>query len=86
MSRGKRADPFSGVAKALARSGRNIANWDQMPDNQTLVPARQFVDTNKARFPNESAEYRKARNALLAEEIELRRSIERWRRSGAPFL
>lgn len=27
-------------------------------------------------FPNESAEYRKARNALLAEEIALRRQIE----------
>jgi len=29
------------------------------------------------RFPNESNEYRRARNALLAEEIELRRHIER---------
>jgi predicted dithiol-disulfide oxidoreductase (DUF899 family) len=28
------------------------------------------------RFPNESAEYRAARTALLAEEIELRRHIE----------
>jgi predicted dithiol-disulfide oxidoreductase (DUF899 family) len=28
-------------------------------------------------FPNESAEYRKARNSLLEEEIELRRQIER---------
>ena len=32
---------------------------------------------NKARFPSESAEYRKARTVLLAEEIELRRHIER---------
>lgn len=29
------------------------------------------------KFPNESEEYRRARNALLAEEIELRRHIER---------
>ncbi len=29
------------------------------------------------RFPNESAEYRAARTALLAEEIELRRHLER---------
>ena len=29
------------------------------------------------RFPNESAEYRAARTALLAEEIALRRQIER---------
>lgn len=32
---------------------------------------------NGVRFPNESDEYRQARNALLAEEIELRRHIER---------
>jgi predicted dithiol-disulfide oxidoreductase (DUF899 family) len=32
---------------------------------------------NGMRFPNESIEYRQARDALLAEEIELRRHIER---------
>jgi predicted dithiol-disulfide oxidoreductase (DUF899 family) len=48
-----------------------------MVDTQTLVPARQLAEANKTRFPNESPEYRKARNALLAEEIELRRHIER---------
>ena len=45
--------------------------------SETLVPAQQLVATNRAHFPNESAEYRAARNALLAEEIELRRQIER---------
>jgi len=44
---------------------------------QTLVPADQLVATNTAHFPNETAEYRAARNALLTEEIELRRHIER---------
>ncbi len=48
-----------------------------MPETQKLPPARDLVATNKARFPNESAEYRVARNKLLAEEIELRRAIER---------
>jgi predicted dithiol-disulfide oxidoreductase (DUF899 family) len=48
-----------------------------MPDTPTLTPARQLVATNKAHFPNESAEYRQARNALLVEEIELRRHLER---------
>jgi predicted dithiol-disulfide oxidoreductase (DUF899 family) len=48
-----------------------------MPDTPTLAPAQQLADTNKAHFPNESAEYRKARNALLADEIELRRHLER---------
>ncbi len=41
-----------------------------------LTPARELADTNKARFPNESAEYRAARNALLIEEIKLRRQLE----------
>src|SRR6476619_3405230 len=48
-----------------------------MTDAQTLAPARQLAETNQARFPNESTEYRAARNALLVEEIELRRHIER---------
>ena len=48
-----------------------------MPTSQTLVSADQLVATNTAHFPNESVEYRTARNALLAEEIELRRHVER---------
>src|ERR1035441_950263 len=48
-----------------------------MSDSQPLSPARQLAATNAARYPNESAEYRMARNALLAEEIEPRRHIER---------
>jgi predicted dithiol-disulfide oxidoreductase (DUF899 family) len=42
----------------------------------TLKPARQLADL-PPRFPGESAEYRRVRNELLAEEIELRRHIER---------
>ena len=48
-----------------------------MVDTETLVPAEELAATNKAHFPNESAEYRAARNALLVEEIELRRQLER---------
>lgn len=48
-----------------------------MLNSEKLVPAQQLVATNRAHYPNESAEYRAARNALLAEEIELRRHIER---------
>jgi len=48
-----------------------------MPDRPTLVPADQLAATNQAHFPNESPGYRSARNALLVEEIELRRHIER---------
>jgi predicted dithiol-disulfide oxidoreductase (DUF899 family) len=42
-----------------------------------LTPATELAAKNKVQFPNESSEYRHARNALLAEEIELRRHIER---------
>lgn len=48
-----------------------------MADNTILTPAAELAAKNKAHFPNESPEYRQARNALLAEEIELRRYIER---------
>ena len=48
-----------------------------MRDTQTLVPAQELAATNKARYPNESPEYRAARNQLLVEEIELRRRLER---------
>ena len=43
----------------------------------TLTPAAQLARDNPVRFPNESPAYRAARTALLAEEIELRRHIER---------
>jgi predicted dithiol-disulfide oxidoreductase (DUF899 family) len=43
----------------------------------TLRPAAELARAGGMRFPNESAEYRRAREALLAEEIELRRHIER---------
>jgi len=42
-----------------------------------LTPAVELARANPVRIPNESAEYRAARTALLAEEIELRRHIER---------
>jgi predicted dithiol-disulfide oxidoreductase (DUF899 family) len=42
-----------------------------------LKPAAELAKASGIRFPNESADYRRAREALLAEEIELRRHIER---------
>ena len=42
-----------------------------------LIPADQLARDNPVRIPNESVAYREARTALLAEEIELRRHIER---------
>ena len=42
-----------------------------------LTPAVELAATNSIRHPNESAEYRRARQALLVEEIELRRHAER---------
>jgi predicted dithiol-disulfide oxidoreductase (DUF899 family) len=48
-----------------------------MADGSSLQPAEAIAQKNKARQPNESAEYRRAREALLAEEIELKRHISR---------
>ena len=42
----------------------------------TLTPAAELA-AKSTPYPNDSAEYRAARTALLAEEIELRRHIER---------
>lgn len=47
-----------------------------MPNDTVLAPANELVKRNGVRFPNESDAYRQARDALLAEEIELRRHIE----------
>jgi predicted dithiol-disulfide oxidoreductase (DUF899 family) len=47
-----------------------------MAVDTALAPAAELAAMNKAHFPNESPEYRQSRNALLAEEIELRRQIE----------
>ena len=44
-----------------------------MPD---LKPIADMVQANAAHQPNESPQYRTARNALLAEEIALRRQVE----------
>jgi len=48
-----------------------------MSQTVPLVPATELASRSHMRFPNESLAYREARNALLAEEIELRRQIER---------
>lgn len=48
-----------------------------MIKQQQLKSAIELANNNGVHFPNESKEYRLARNALLAEEIELRRHIER---------
>jgi len=44
--------------------------------NETLKPASELARHDR-RYPNESAEYRRARTTLLVEEIELRRHLER---------
>src|SRR5262245_57545403 len=45
--------------------------------DQELKSAKALAEAVDVRFPNESAEYRAARTALLAEEIALRRQLER---------
>ena len=48
-----------------------------MTTSQQIKPASKLARINGVRFPNESDAYRQARDALLTEEIELRRHIER---------
>ena len=48
-----------------------------MAEDCALQPAEAIARENRARQPNESVEYRKAREALLVEEIELNRHIAR---------
>jgi predicted dithiol-disulfide oxidoreductase (DUF899 family) len=48
-----------------------------MTASTALTPASELARRSAVRFPNESEAYRRAREALLAEEIELRRHIER---------
>jgi predicted dithiol-disulfide oxidoreductase (DUF899 family) len=45
--------------------------------SSSLKPAAELAKASGFCYPNESAEYRRAREALLTEEIELRRHIER---------
>ncbi|CAN7565151.1 DUF899 family protein [Phenylobacterium sp. LjRoot164] len=45
--------------------------------DQTLVPAAQLAAEGRTPFPGESAAYRQARRALLAQEIEFRRHMTR---------
>src|SRR5690606_24565382 len=46
-------------------------------DAQSLTPARTLAGMAKTPFPGESEDYRQAREALLAEEIEFRRHMTR---------
>jgi predicted dithiol-disulfide oxidoreductase (DUF899 family) len=48
-----------------------------MTNQQALRSAAELARASKRRYPGESAEYRQARTALLEQEIELRRHIER---------
>ena len=48
-----------------------------MTTHHQLKPASELAKKNSVRFPNESGEYRRARDLLLAEEVELRRDHHR---------
>ncbi|MGN6268966.1 MAG: DUF899 family protein [Sphingomonas sp.] len=48
-----------------------------LPPDAELKPARAMAEALPTRWPGESDAYRAARNELLAEEIELRRQIQR---------
>jgi predicted dithiol-disulfide oxidoreductase (DUF899 family) len=66
-----------GVAASKTRrlDRRQPKEIDMTPATPALAPASDLAQ-HGLRLPNESAEYRRARTALLAAEIELRRQIE----------
>ena len=51
---------------------RKIEDRGDAMTSSTLKPATELARASQVRYPNESAEFRRAREALLAEEIELR--------------
>jgi hypothetical protein len=57
-----------------------------MHATQTLIPAQELAANNKAHYPNESAEYRAARNELLVEESNCVATWSASRHSGAVCL
>src|SRR5471032_3406284 len=75
---GKRriAPPFPLVPVNSPSTTRRALMTSANGSAQTLQPAAALAQSTR-RFPGESTQYRTARNALLAEEIELRRHIER---------
>ena len=48
-----------------------------LPPLESLKPAQEMAEADPTHWAGESADYRRARTALLAEEIELRRQIQR---------
>src|SRR5690348_15551640 len=48
-----------------------------LPAPEALKPAQEMAEALPIRWEGESADYRQARTALLADEIELRRQIQR---------
>src|SRR3546814_10405289 len=59
-----------------ARS-KDMADTATLPPPEHLKSARIMAEAHPTRWPGESADYRRARTDLLAEEIELRRHIQR---------
>src|SRR5580692_4378948 len=72
-------NPSSGSYDSWTSPERRLNNDQQggSMTTQQLKPASELAQKSEVRFPNESEQYRRARTALLAEEIELRRHIER---------
>jgi predicted dithiol-disulfide oxidoreductase (DUF899 family) len=65
------------VKQAIRKQEMDMSDTATLPPPEALKPAREMAEAHQTRWPGESAEYRRARTALLAEEIELRRQIQR---------
>jgi predicted dithiol-disulfide oxidoreductase (DUF899 family) len=81
LSRQRRNGDFWVSSVGVARRKTSCRQINQhrgfVMSGSDLKPAAELARDNGVRFPNEGVEYRRARVQLLAEEIELRRHIER---------
>jgi predicted dithiol-disulfide oxidoreductase (DUF899 family) len=72
---------LAGDEFAAARASESGSGNQPVPIKEShvaaLTPADELAAKNPTRHPNESDEYRRARQVLLIEEIELRRQVER---------
>jgi hypothetical protein len=73
----RRSSPPTTTRSRCSRASSSTSGPASRYTQAKLTPARELAKKNDTRFPDESEEYRKTRNDLLAEEIEIRRHI--WR-------
>jgi predicted dithiol-disulfide oxidoreductase (DUF899 family) len=71
------AEPSNGCGVFIPMFSNIASRSFTMDKTETLKPAAELAEKGGQPYPNDSEEYREARTALLEQEIELRRQIQR---------